>query len=889
MKSHQTKLWINLVAAGVLLSLQGCGSTDPVDPVYDQDWYLENTVSRRSLVEVPAASDVLAAEAIKEQLTRYDPGNLLRCEVEQDEAYQAVIDQLGGVSWGYNVRVLDDQSRPMFRRGYHHGYPDAGAMPMPSEAVEIEEADIVGISASDALFHSTSHGLFMVDLTGQAPVFKCATKLPGRVEKFFFYQEHLVVMVGNQRWGKERQSFLLHFKVADRELRFLEAVELGNVSILDTRRFNDQLVIFTDLSIDDAEDPAGSSGAPGGWMEPMYSPQVNADHRTLRIFAIGDTLAETFQDTLIDTTQAEGYWTSHEVDPATPLGTVINESTSYGSQLWASDHYFVVTQSITKTQLSGWETNHYNVCTQSHDVTTTYTHCQTIYEEQPNPNYTPPDNSGGDRSCEGTTLADCLHQVSRASSKTIQVPVGKECEERTRTQWICDAWEQRSYTYPTFESTRFTTLFIYEYTDSGFIRLDSKVHEIVNQGLEQVSMDDQVETLTTSDEAYDLLIEGAVQTLRFQGGFLYVIAAGALQVYSMGDSSMVRTSSMALVNDQLETSLFTLDKIYLCDVGYNSNWTDRSTLKVVDLTNPAFPRQVSTSHQLPGGHSKILPTSRGILTIGSVQNFTQEISSVIKLGLFTDPFAEELAYLIIGTDLIRTNLGVDKSLYFDSAEERLFLPYSGYAEEHAGYLYRIGVSHLEADSIKSEGALEVPEQILRLRPLPGSEQQGLLSFAESSIAWLVQEQGQWKKEPVLEYFTPVALYRFSDDDDWVEVLKLGNQCMLHLAKKRELNTRDSGITTEVFPCYGSSVWAYGHNLIFTDASGVNFTPEGEITPLEAADIETMTQLRSERRICLFSQERLDNINVDFDNPPGLENLTCLSMEEYSDNVNNLEI
>ncbi len=843
-------------------------------------WYADATKSFRSTIPVPSASAALMAEPIWNQLETYDPGSMIRCEVQDDPAYNAAIDIIGGVTWGYSVSILVDESQPRFQAGFQQNLWDEG---MPSAAggnaagVEIEEADIIGLSETSALYYSSEHGLLMVDLSGSEPVFDCATKLPGRVEKFFFYQGHLVAMTA-QITGTARHSFLLHFDTTGGSLSFVEAVDLGAVSILDTRRFNDRLVVYTDLTLEDqAVDVPGQSA-------PVYY-ESRGLHRSLRVFRFGETLTEEMTDTLLDTSPDASYLTSGGIDPETQPGGLVYDSSRFGRLMWASDHYFVVTEQLAKTYLANWETRSYSVCVESHTVEVPYQYCETIYEERPNPDYTPPDNSGGDRACEGQTLSDCLRAVSRASNPTIQVPVGRRCEQRIMNRWVCDATEYRSYTYPNLSTSYLTRLYIYEYTDQGFVRLDSQVSEITNAGLDTQSPDAVLPTLTTSTETYDLAVPGALQTLYFQNDMLYAIADGVLQTYAMGGASLVRTSSLDVVDSGLQTSLFTSDKLYLSDFGY-SGVHDQSVLRVIDLSNPAFPRQASEDRTLPGGHRTILPVKQGILTIGTVANFEPGIQQVLKLGLFTDPFASELSYLILGTDLEYSYLGEDKAQAFDSSAQRLFLPYYGYERDTRRYVARVGVSHLEGQSIVSEGAVAMPELPQRVRPRPGASDE-MLSFASSSIEWLRPETEEWGATPVLEYWKPIALYRLTDEDDYIEILRFGQECKLHFSKAETINATREESTTEAFSCSGGYPWAYASNIVFSAVEGVSFTPDGEITMLTEAEITALSELRPQRPYCLFSDELMTNVAIDYNDPPPFENMTCYSPTEYQEALTEL--
>jgi hypothetical protein len=859
---------------GAKVSQAGAGS---VQPEGDLDaWYADATVSHRKWIPVPGPSAILAAAPIVRQLKDYDPGSLLRCEVQDDPAYREVVDEIGGVIWGYSVGFLVDESQPQFQAGFldyqRTAVPGATSNEADGAAVEIEEADIIGLSSTSALYYSTEHGLLLVDLSGTQPEFDCATKLPGRVNKFFYYQGHLVAMT-EQITGSARHSYLLHFDVNDGALRFIEAIDLGAVRILDTRRFNERLVVYTDLTLEDQQ-PQDTQTAIPQYYEPRGL------HRSLRVFTFGDTLTEEMNDTLLDTSPDSSYLTDGAIAEGTAPGTLVYESSNFGQLMWASDHYFVVTEQLRKTHLASWQTRTYSVCVASHTVEVPYEYCRTLYEERPNPDYTPPDNSGGDRACNGQTLSDCLRAVSRAANPTIQVPVGRECNQSVRTHWICDARESRSYTYPNLDTETATRLYIYEYTPDGFVRLDTEVSEITNQGLDEQSPGEVIPTLTTSADTYDLAVPGTLQTLYFQNEMLYAIADGILQVYAMGGPSLVRTSSLDVVDQGLQTSLFTSDKLYLSDFGY-SGGHDQSVLRVIDLSNPAFPRQASQDRTLPGGHRTILPVQQGILTIGSVANFEPGIQQVLKLGLFTDPFASELSYLILGTDLSYSYLGEDKSHAFDASSQRLFLPYYGTERDTARYVARVGVSHLEDLEIVSEGAVPMPELPQRVRLRPGATDQAL-SFASSSVEWLRPAGAQWAATPVLEYFKPIALYRLTDDDDYVEVLRLGQSCMLHFSAADTINvTRDESVS-DVFECGTGYPWAYANNIIFSPAVAVSFTPEGETTLLDEEAIAELYELRPRRPYCLFSDELMTNVGIDYNNPPPLDNVVCYTPEEYQD-------
>jgi hypothetical protein len=388
---------------------------DLLDP--NAEFLFTSTISKRVSLPLAAPGAVLKAEALAHQLAGYDPGSLLRCQLGGEDAFGAAVNLLGGVRWGYAVGALEDQSKPRFLAGFQTYDPSFGApaaAPNEAASVEIVLPDIVAVTESAALFYSQSHGLMLVSIADGQPSFQCATPLPGNVDQFFYRDGHLVAMT--QAPGG--RSALLHFRVNGTQLSFVEHVDLGQVTILDSRRFNDQLVFYTDLRPGAAAQPlplpSPTGGAPiAAGIAPGHQPSPPVTHRALRVFQLGDALQERMSDTLLDTTPSDAQLLG-ELSPETPVDTLVSESERFGHAMWASDHYFVVTQELSKTYLESWNTRSYSVCSQSHEVESPYQHCWTQFETRPNPDYTPPENSGGDRGCQGTTLSDCLTVVARA-------------------------------------------------------------------------------------------------------------------------------------------------------------------------------------------------------------------------------------------------------------------------------------------------------------------------------------------------------------------------------------------------------------------------------------------------------------------------------------------
>jgi hypothetical protein len=860
-----------LVAAALFAACgEGAGDDGGKAETYSQSWFMEQTIAERGTLSVPYAHQLLTAEKLAPQLEAYDPGSTVRCRVHDDPAYAAVMNQVGGVEWGYDVRILPDTSKPLFKKGFDaaEGWGTGGSS--SAGGVEIAEADIVGTSDTSALFISKQHGLLLADLSGDRATFRCAAKLPGAVDQFYLHNGRLVVIVQD---ATRSTGHLLHFSVANDELAFVEAVHLGASRVLDSRRFNDRLVIYTDLRLDG--DPTPTCGLYAYWCDVSDKKQ----HRVLRVYNWGDRLVEELTETHIDDLPIEHYLTRAELDRNSPVGTVLAQSSRMSQSMWASDRYFVVTEEQTDTILTGWSTQHYSVCIESHYVPYTYESCTTQYETKPNPAYVPPDNSGGDRACSGTTLASCIRKAAAEAAETIRFPVGTTCELVEAQRYVCDKAESKSYTYPTSSGRTSSRLHIYEYTEAGFIRFADEVTDIDAANLTSTDLDAPVETLTLSDEAADLTVNGRVQSVQFQNDYLYVISEGRLQTYALAPNSLLRTSELTVAGGSIQTTRFTNDKLYLSDGQWQSSG-ETSVLRVVDLTNPAFPAQASQDRHLPGNHELILPTTSGILTAGYVSRFEGQNVNLIKLGLFSDPETVELSYLFLGTDLEYPRSAPTAASHFDGQVERLFWPYSGTDTTERVSRARVGISHIESTDIVSEGAVDVPELPLRVRPRPGTAE--LLTFANSSMNGLSKRGDGWVASPVFEYFTPVALYRLNDADDYVEVLNLGNRCRLHFAQASALNERPTSAITEPFLCGGAYVVAHQQNLLWNDKLGVSFHLDGTVEPLSEEAAKDLWTKAHARDVCLFSEDVAQRyINtIDPRDPPPLDTLVCMSREEH---------
>jgi hypothetical protein len=124
---------------------------------------------------------------------------------------------------------------------------------------------------------------------------------------------------------------------------------------------------------------------------------------------------------------------------------------------------------------------------------------------------------------------------------------------------------------------------------------------LTNSGLDAVTPDAQVSVLNTSTDSYDLAVPETVQTVYFQNGYLYVISNGVLQVYAMGDNSIVRTATLQVVNETLQASLFSDDHLYLSDFGWSNAASQRLLLPYSGQDDKGTPiERVGFSHVVTG-------------------------------------------------------------------------------------------------------------------------------------------------------------------------------------------------------------------------------------------------------------------------------------------------
>jgi hypothetical protein len=168
--------------------------------------------------------------------------------------------------------------------------------------------------------------------------------------------------------------------------------------------------------------------------------------------------------------------------------------------------------------------------------------------------------------------------------------------------------------------------------------------------------------------------------------------------------------------------------------------------------------------------------------------------------------------------------------------------------------------------------------VQRVRPRPALPSQ-YLSFGQNTIGWLRSMDAKWSATPVVAYYTPFALYRRSDRDDYMEIARLGSRCQLRVVNVSELNTRSAAREDAAFDCGTGQATAYANHLLFAGEKGVRFDDDGTVEVLSASEVADLNKKVSERQICLFSEEPTNEV-IDFAKLPPADTLKCYTRTEY---------
>lgn len=834
--------------------LAGCSGGDG-EYVADPAAY---TVSYRNQVRLPWGGSSLTAERFATQLRARDPVAPVRCGAEESESYRDVTAFLGGIAWSHPMAIIKDASLPPLYEGeqelaQREGAASAGAADASGAPPNIERPDLVGVRNGIAVFLSKQHGLIAVDGRGATPTPSCSMKLPGTPMSFFVKGDELVVLVNALR-GHNR-SALLRYSFAEGRFRFLDAVKLPNQTIRDARLFDSTIVAYTDWT---KERPApeipepklgsgptyamsgggrSAAGAAAPDMGGAYNPPDRLGSKVI-VVAWDDALAVDWEDSLLDDPVKQDPLEGRDPNEKLEPGQVVSTRKSWKPFVAASDRYVAIPEDVEHTKFAGYETYTYSVCTAYNPKHHQVESCNVSYEKRANPDYRPPNPSTGDYSCAGKKLEDCIKEAAPQVSQYVYVPVSQSCQ----MVWVgqCEKYEQRTASYPRFETEHETELTIYRFENGSFSKLDSTLAKMV----------EKADALAF--ESGPLSVKGAISNrnqVQFQNGHLYVFADQALQTMAVAGNSVAFVNHLPIdastSNDP--AIAFSSDRAMISAVEYA--YPDaKSRVTMLDLTSPAIPK-IKNAFSMPGQSTQLVLASGGILGPGQVSFEHGEVRrSLQKVTLFAKDTGAELDNLLLGTeyDSFESSWFAaqdDQRIRLGSEGTRMFLPYSGrhHAVEYEPTAHRLNITRIEGGRLVSERSFAVSDEIIRTAALDEARS---LVFGDSATYLVDRTSGDWTLSTLREMFVPFATYRLSDTGLHARVDRVGSKCRVRTFAGEAAIFGETHLAEAEVPCAeGALPIGFGPTLLFAmTRTGVRISPDGtRIEPIAGTDVTTLLE------------------------------------------------
>ncbi len=856
-----------LSAVGVILAAVACGGEGPgagsgprlrdFDPG-------RLGVSLTDTIDLPIAGTYLTTEEFWNEVAANDPLFGRRCPTANEALLSEVGDLLGGVRWGHTVRQLIDEGQPkLFDAKFGDEQPDwppcaesdANSRGAGGE-VTIERPDLVGYRDGYAVFLSKSHGLLVVDLTGEAPQVSCALQLPGEPMNFFARGNTFVINVNGAGEAYHHGAALLHFRFDADTFTLVDAPFLAQERILDARSFSDDvaqaLAVYTkvfeqreEVLESPVECPEDGCPPPSThrWWQATGAVRLNV----LRWGASLDPVfIDEFQNDDIGALEAT------VVDQGEPpvAGQHVYSYQSFHDFLSASDRYLVIPQRGTDRFVDHIVNYTRQRCVSYNPHWYQQTRCYPVYERRPNPDYVPPAPSG-DYDCNGQSLAACIQQAAPQISQYIYVRTGESCSQ----YWVgrCEAYETYSGSYPVYRDEKKTRYIVYRFADGAFSRLDDTLFDL------DLATGESAVSLTFAPMPFEL--SGHISKpdhIQFQNGYLYVLASGELHTFRLEGNSAVRTAHlrpMGAWGDSwyAEQALirYAGDRAMIAKRAAAWGWTDVISLSLAQPYRPL----VNNQFTMPGTDTQIIASLHGYLAPGQVSipvggGYTRSLQ---KLTLHAREDAAELDNLILGTEfnsLGQTYLGDDdQALRLDGASQRLFAPFVGYHHVTHAPSFLLSISQISAGDILSMGTLELSEPIVRT---VGVSADLALAFGESSVHRLSlgreDDPGLWSSTVVEEIFVASHGYRFDDQDRHARIDRFSTRCRVTTLPDRAALFAPAEVdapTSLEIDCLGEPQ-AIGMSIVFAQSeTGVTWDAEGEnlraLTPVEVAARLTQTE------------------------------------------------
>lgn len=710
-----------------------------------------------------------------------DPISFTQCgDYGATDKFQELSDELGGFRYQYRLRSESNHRDPIFVKEFvKFNYPSASSFDESADmatkaesaqefAVEIKRADLIGRFGDRVLYLSKVYGLFFVKLEASGPKLSCYLLQPGQAKNFYIHDDSVVLLI-NGIYPKNNAA-IVRYKIEESGLAYRDHHILKLQHIKDSRLFNDSLAIFATIKEEVKQAPVSALGRTSEPMiaEPMIDSAISrpyapvSDNSMLTVLDLKSNMDVTFEDIFID----------QEELPIKPfpvskehIGKVNWRNSHYNHFISASDKYLVISRTVNKRKITGikdssytnWECTNYQPQWKKH----TYSHCKSIWEDVPNPDYDP------NFSCsESKSFFSCLLENENKFIKSTSVFKGNKCEEREYWRGKCLS---RKYTsinrqHFTYKWETSSEMVIYRFTPQGFTRIgDPETEDVLTVdgfAKEHKSFyfkNDHFYVLTTTN-----------QNDGFWGGNSNETV---LHTFAVGKKTLVKTHRLGGLGlgERLRAVLFEDKALYL--VTYRAI----DPLYGIDLSVPHIPR-LASDLKIPGFSTQLILHNDKLIGLGRGDKEGREgRTSHVKLSLFDVGSLDnifELDNTLLGEEKDNSYNNVqqdDQLFHFQRSESRLFMPYQTSEYKKLSYddayicrknsysrQHRISISSFAEGKIKLDADFAVPVNIKRQL---ATDENSALAFGETAVYSLKKEDSNWSIATVREEYTLESVYR----------------------------------------------------------------------------------------------------------------------------------
>ncbi len=580
----------------------------------------------------------------------------------------------------------------------------------------------------------------------------CTTMVPGQPKNFYILNGHLV-LINNSGYGK-RTSAVVVYSITDAGLTYKTHHVVENQEILDSRLFNDTLVTYAKLF---KPQPAGSNSGPkqpigdidvaDSISSAYYPGGQNTEYIVTSFNQLTEQPKVVFEDILFSQKE-ESLW-NQEFSTA-DVGRVVSKYTYFKDFISASDRYFVITKEISETYVQRVEqrTSTYRICTnynpRAEEIRHTY--CR--------PNWKQIDNPGFDKdfSCHSSaSFAQCVQENENKFVKSYWQYEGSTCSEHSYGLGRCEAYESKTIVTqsPIFNQRVTSHLMIYKYEQGKFIRFDDPTG------------------------ALPIAVSGSIKehkSYQFRSGYLMMVTSdrvkgSALLSYKLAEKALVFAGAVDKMGpgEDLKAVLFTDIEAFIV------TFLQKDPLFRIDLNDPARPK-LTGKLDVPGFSTQLIHHAGKLIGIGQT---AERGSDHVKVSLFevdAETVMSELDAVSLGTDMdySHNNSATDDQLHhFVPAANRLYVPYSGWAQRQAsdtfskvcpvGYSYpkhrlsifQVGARLEEASVLEFRGSIE---RVLEHQP--GKS----LAFSTGSVNTISEANGKYASDTVRELYQTEGIY-----------------------------------------------------------------------------------------------------------------------------------